>query len=267
MCTNQATSCHGVSQAVGWSKSETWNLLISKIAFAYDVKLVHLDPDIELWVCSKASDSHYGVVVTQYPVGQQHRDIESSDHESLMFLSGYFSKSASHWAIFEKDAHDTVETCRRVDCILHRDKKFTLYTDHRILPYIFDSESVVSAVLKDRAGKLRRRAMLLMGYRIRHIPGEANVWADHYRDGVHLYQRYVLMWSLKILLYRSRTRLLSDLRFNLSERNSSKKFLTPRVVPRLDAECEWFTGKSLWSRGYPLDGYRTHDPAVPGRTF
>ena len=107
-------------------------------------------------------------------------ELTKQDHEPLMFLSGTFSGAAKKWSIIEKEAFAIVEACKRADYLLHGERGFRLYTDHRNLKYIFDPHSIDSTVPKYTADKLQRWSLILMGHRytIYDIPGDSNVWAD-----------------------------------------------------------------------------------------
>ena len=52
--------------------------------------------------------------------------------------------------------------------------------DHRNLTYIFNPAGTVASIAKPQADRLERWAMFLrcFTYKVRHIAGEVNVWAD-----------------------------------------------------------------------------------------
>ncbi|POM74204.1 Hypothetical protein PHPALM_8883 [Phytophthora palmivora] len=165
---------------VGWGAGEAACIEKCKIALQNALCLAHPDPTKLLTVYTDASDEHWGAVITQIPHDQATRPISEQEHEPLMMLSGSFSGEARRWAIVEKEAYATVETCRRANYLLHRPDGFALFTDHRNLCYIFDPHSVSASVPKCTADKLHRWSLLLMGYQyeIHDISGDENVWAD-----------------------------------------------------------------------------------------
>ncbi len=165
---------------IGWGLEHAAALQRCKDALTKAVRLAHLDPAQELCVFTDASEKHWGAVVTQIPAEDSGRPLEDQAHQPLMFLSGAFTGAAGRWPIIEKEAFALVETVKRADYMLHRSGGFQLFTDHKNLRYIFNPASVISKVPKYTADKLQRWSLLLMGYdyRIVHLPGEKNVWAD-----------------------------------------------------------------------------------------
>ena len=61
-----------------------------------------------------------------------------------------------------------------------REKGFTIFTDHKNLTYIFNPAGMVVAIAKPQADRLEHWAMFLrcFTYKVKHIAGDANVWAD-----------------------------------------------------------------------------------------
>jgi hypothetical protein len=131
-------------------------------------------------VYTDASQDHWRAVITQVKPGELSKPMEDQDHEPLAFLSGSFKGSSSRWPIVEKEAFAIVETCKRMEYLLLREKGFHLFTDHRNLKYIFDPKSVNGNIARYQADKLQRWSMVLQmfRYQIEHIPGESNVWGD-----------------------------------------------------------------------------------------
>ena len=165
---------------VGWDSSHILALERTKAALSHVVELCHPDPAKRLCFFADASEQHWGSVITQVPVDQLDRPLEAQNHGPLMFLSGTLSGAAKRWSIVEKEAYAIVETLVRADYLLHPAAGFELFTDHRNLKFIFNTNSVAGSVPKYTAQKLERWALLLMGYHytIHDIPGEVNVWAD-----------------------------------------------------------------------------------------
>ncbi|KAF0712314.1 hypothetical protein As57867_004858, partial [Aphanomyces stellatus] len=165
---------------IGWNDTHAACLAKCKEVLGQAVTLAHPKEDSLICVFADASDMHWGGVVTQIPRGQVDRELESQEHEPLMFLSGTFSGAAQRWAIVEKEAFSIVECLKRADYLLHRPGGFALFTDHANLKFIFNPASVNAAIPKYTAAKLDRWALLLMGYdyTIYDIAGDVNVWAD-----------------------------------------------------------------------------------------
>ena len=129
-----------------------------------------------------ASCDFWGAILTQVDV----KDFESGSspllwkHEPLGFLSGQFRGAQKRWGIPDKEGYPIRIACEKFAHVLIREKGFTIFTDHRNLTYIFNPAGVVASVAKPQADRLERWAMFLrcFTYKVRHIAGGANVWAD-----------------------------------------------------------------------------------------
>ena len=60
------------------------------------------------------------------------------------------------WATIEKEAFAIVETCKRMEYLLLRQKGFHIFTDHRNLKFVVDPRCVDNAIARYRADKLQR---------------------------------------------------------------------------------------------------------------
>ena len=131
---------------------------------------------------TNASSVFWGAILTQVSV----KDFESGAsptlwmHEPLGFLSGRFRGAQERWGIPDKEGFAIRIACEKFAHLLIREKGFTIFTDHRNLTYIFNPAGVVASVAKPQADRLERWAMFLrcFTYKVRHIAGEVNVWAD-----------------------------------------------------------------------------------------
>jgi hypothetical protein len=129
------------------------------------VPLAHPKEDSDVCVFTDASQDHCGAFITQVPPGDLSKPREEQQQEPLAFLSGSFKDASSRWSIVEKEAFAIVETCKRMEYLLLRERGFHLFTDHRNLQYIFDPHSVDSTVAKYCADKLQRWSMVLQMFR------------------------------------------------------------------------------------------------------
>ncbi|KAG2946424.1 hypothetical protein PC110_g21117 [Phytophthora cactorum] len=88
-----------------------------------------------------------------------------------------FKHSQLNWTVVDKEAYPIVKACSDLEYLLLRPRGFRLFCDHANLIYIFAPHSELKKYVRDR---LQRWAMRLCGlhYRIEHIAGEDNVWAD-----------------------------------------------------------------------------------------
>ena len=94
-------------------------------------------------------------------------------HEAVAFMSGSFKGSQLRWVTLNKEGFAIVSTFRRLGGV-------HIFTDHRILTYIFNLEACVTSVTKAMAQRLENWKAVLGQYRhvIQHIPGERNCWGD-----------------------------------------------------------------------------------------
>ncbi|ETV98987.1 hypothetical protein H310_08460 [Aphanomyces invadans] len=79
---------------VGWNADHAACLDQCKEALSRVVTLAHQKQGWLICVFADASDLHWGGLVTQIPRDQVDRELDSQDHESLMFLSGTTSGAA-----------------------------------------------------------------------------------------------------------------------------------------------------------------------------
>jgi hypothetical protein len=164
----------------GWDQVHEKSLANLKVALTEMVPLAHPNEEADVCVFTDASQDHWGAVVTQVVSGELSKPLQDQHHEPLAFLSGSFKDASSRWPIVEKEAFAIVETCKRMEYLLLRERGFHIFTDHRNLQYIFDPHSVNTSIAKYQADKLQRWTMVLQmfKYEIEYISGEDNVWGD-----------------------------------------------------------------------------------------
>ena len=164
----------------GWSEAHEQVFARLKGALMDMVPLAHPREDADVCVYTDASQDHWGAVITQVVPNELSKPREAQEHEPLAFLSGAFKGASSRWPIVEKEAFAIVETCKRMEYLLLRERGFHLFTDHRNLQYIFDPKTVNSNIARYQADKLQRWSMVLQMFRyeIEYISGEENVWGD-----------------------------------------------------------------------------------------
>ena len=164
----------------GWSEIHERALERVKSALKAMVPMAHPKDDQDICVYTDASQDHWGAVITQVVPGELSKPLSDQQHQPLAFLSGSFKGSSSRWPIVEKEAFAIVETCKRMEYLLLRNRGFHLFTDHRNLQYIFDPTSVDSNIARYQADKLQRWSMVLASfkYEIEFVSGEDNVWGD-----------------------------------------------------------------------------------------
>lgn len=151
-----------------------------KTALSKITPLAHPQADATVCVFTDASLDHWRAAATQLDSEDESRPITDQTHKPLAFLSGSFSGSSARWPIVEKEAFAIVETCKRLDYLLLREKGFSIFTDHRNLVYIFDPRATDANMARFQADKLQRWSVTMMMFRyvIYHISGDDNVWGD-----------------------------------------------------------------------------------------
>lgn len=139
--------------------------------------MAHHDPDAELCVFTDASLFGFGIVVTQVMQWQPGIPVERQNHQLIICKGGTFKHSQLNWTVVEKEAYPIVKACNDLEYLLLRPGGFRLFCDHANLIYIFAPHADLKKHVRDR---LQRWEMRLCGlhYRIEHISGDANVWAD-----------------------------------------------------------------------------------------
>ena len=129
-------------------------------------------------VFTDASKKYYSVVVTQYPIGQQHLPVHEQDHRPLIFLSGKFTQSQRNWHVSSLELYPIVHAFKRLDFLLYHQKHpVELFTDHRNLVFILRPET---SIKKSHLDRLTRWSLLFQDAKVlvRHIDGTRNVVAD-----------------------------------------------------------------------------------------
>ena len=166
------------------SQYEEWNDDI-KNDFAKSKQLLencivasHYDPAKRLCVFPDASDKHWGLFITQVPKEDLSLPFDEQRHSPLLMMSGSFKSGAKNWHIKEKEAYPILVALEKSRDILRNPDGFSLFTDHKNLVFILDSDR--RQVFKHADDRLSRWAMTLMSFNftLEHISGEDNVVAD-----------------------------------------------------------------------------------------
>ena len=151
-----------------------------KQMLASAVRLAHHDPSCDVLVFTDASEAHWAVACVQTPAEDADLPIQERRMEPLAFLSGAFLGASRRWSIVDKEAYPLVRAVDKLDFLLIRQRGFVFMTDHRNLRYIFEPERTGATVRKATLGRVQRWALELQrfDYRIEHVPGASNLWAD-----------------------------------------------------------------------------------------
>ena len=160
-----------------WTNKALNHFEALNMAVAHVVTLAHPSPTAEFFLFTDASETGWGAVLFQIREYDSTKAIEEQSPQPLFFLSGCFHDAKLRWSVAEKEAFAIVESVDRLDFLLIRPKPFFILTDHRNLEFIFGSHTDLK---KPTRHKITRWALALtsFNYRIKHIEGERNVWAD-----------------------------------------------------------------------------------------
>ncbi|OWZ03858.1 LOW QUALITY PROTEIN: hypothetical protein PHMEG_00024341 [Phytophthora megakarya] len=126
------------------------------------VTLAHPKEEWEVCLFADASQTHFGVVVTQIPPADAGLPVHEQHHQSLAFLSGSFAT----WSNIDKEAFTIVISGKRLMHLLLRPRGFRIFTDHRNL----------YSLGRHQVDRLQWWAMTLTTFRyvIEYVGGEDN---------------------------------------------------------------------------------------------
>lgn len=166
----------------GWNEEFTRQYEELRDQLINFVRLTHVEEDDSVWdtcVFADASDKCWSGLATQRRKAEAAIPMAQQRHRPLGFASGRFTESQLKWAIVDKEAYATKETCMSLRHLLDCVPSFIIYTDHRNLAYMFQPLSTVSAsrVTSDRIQRMNL-AMSVLNYRIEPISGDDNFTAD-----------------------------------------------------------------------------------------
>jgi transposase InsO family protein len=139
--------------------------------------ITYPDPAKQLCLLTDASDTGWGLVVTQVPKWTREAPVQEQQHELLICMGGSFTGSALNWSVIEKESYPIIHACDKLEYLQLRPQGFKLYCDHRNIIHLFAPSKELK---KHVRGKLLWRSTKLLEYRytLEHIEGAHNVWAD-----------------------------------------------------------------------------------------
>ncbi len=165
---------------IGWNESHSSCFQSIKTTLCELMTLSHPMDGWLRFLFPDASDQFWSIFLTQIPPDDISKPYEDQRHEPLAFISGQFKDSQIHWPIIEKEGFPLIEGCHRLKHYLLSRFPFIIFTDHRNLVYIMDPLSRSTSTSRTSGDRLERWKLQIMdlNYRIEHISGEDNVWAD-----------------------------------------------------------------------------------------
>jgi transposase InsO family protein len=160
-----------------WSKDDEAAFRVVLKLLETSTKQYFVDPAATVCLFTDASNDGWAVVLTQVKEWDAHAPVTDQGHELLVCRGGAFKNAELSWSVIEKEAYPIVRACADLSYLLERENGFEIFCDHSNLVQIFSPNKEVKQHVK---GKLQRWALRMIGlrYRIQHIRGEDNVWAD-----------------------------------------------------------------------------------------
>lgn len=84
-----------------------------------------------------ASDTGWGLIVTQVPDLKPTTPIQEQKHELLICMGRDFKDSQLNWTVLEKEMYPIVHACKKLEYLLLRAQGFKIYCDHRHIVHLF----------------------------------------------------------------------------------------------------------------------------------
>jgi hypothetical protein len=163
---------------LAWSEVHEKALVALKDAVCKMPLRFHPCADMVFNLFTDASDTAFGSMLTQLPVGD---DVDSGNHQPLAFRSGRFAGSALNWSTPDKEGFAIIDAMRSLQHILCVSQhKIRIFTDHRNLTFLLGPKATPGPINLTRMARLERWALLMQpfDYEICYFPGELNAWAD-----------------------------------------------------------------------------------------
>ena len=164
----------------GWTMEHERAFAAVNSQLAKSVTLAYPRADRIIRVFTDASQTHWAGVIVQLDKGEVDKPWSEQACEPLAFVSGAFDATQLKWPTAEKEGYGIKETCLRCAHILQRPNGFDIFTDHRNLKFLFNSEAAASDNRRQVADRIERWMVLLwaFNYRIHYVPGVDNIAAD-----------------------------------------------------------------------------------------
>lgn len=148
-----------------------------KHSIAKSAHLAYLDPNAEFILMTNASVIGWRGILMQIVDYDPGKSWEEQNSYLLAFLCGTFRHSQLNWKILDKECFAIVESVQKLRYLLIRTKPFRILCDDKNLVYLFEHHTAMKVGTSQR---LQRWMVILAGYRYRieHIWGPDNLWAD-----------------------------------------------------------------------------------------
>ncbi|POM74526.1 Hypothetical protein PHPALM_8504 [Phytophthora palmivora] len=102
-----------------------------KDLLAHSAILTYPDTNKQLCLLTDASDSGWGLVVTQVADWSSTTPIHEQQQELLVCMGGSFTGAALNWRIIDKECYQIVHACEKLEYLLLRPQGMKIYCDHR----------------------------------------------------------------------------------------------------------------------------------------
>jgi hypothetical protein len=125
----------------GWSAQHALAFEQLKTAIANCVKLAYPRDDRIQCVFTDASDGATSGMVTQIPIEDEGKPVQSQRHEPLGFVGHRFNQIEINWSVIEK-GFAIKDTLQKLDYLLQMERPFKLFCDHKNLIAVFSPRAV-----------------------------------------------------------------------------------------------------------------------------
>lgn len=141
---------------VGWSSVHDAAFRQLNRLIAADVELAHYNPALANCIITDASKFSWAALATQCP--PEHVDLPFSDqqHQLLGAFSGRFTASQLNWPTVEKEGYAIMEGLVRTAYLFPADVITHIFTDHRNLGFLFNSDIAIADGRTQAADRIER---------------------------------------------------------------------------------------------------------------
>ena len=167
-------------RTLSWGADQEASFLSLQDTLRNAVDIAYPDKEKVLCVYTDASDRFWSAVVTQTGSKELSKPREEQEHFPMGFLGAEFKGAERDWTTFEKEAFAIFQSFVKMDYLFLGEQPVHVFTDHRNLLFVFAPFALEPALGRHVVSKVQRWALFLsrFNYRIEHVSGEENVFAD-----------------------------------------------------------------------------------------
>lgn len=163
-----------------WSEECEKSFNRIKELLSYQLMLGYFKSDDDLYIFADASDTGYGILVTQTSVLDRCLPLLERNHVPIGCWSGLFKGSEKNWDISSREIFPFLVALNKFHHFLHRKLPFNMVTDNRNLAHIISPEGYINIEQAYTRSRVYRWSLAFMAYNytITLIPGEKNYFCD-----------------------------------------------------------------------------------------